>query len=101
MMPPVDTLTNDDLTRGWNEWMAAAGLGDKTRSAYRYALLRFLSELSSARAASQVSEQDVVVFLTLHATRGPSRNQYRKGLKSFFGWAAEHGHIPEEPTIHL
>jgi integrase/recombinase XerD len=88
--------TNDALIQAWDQWMRARNLSDKTRRDYRYSITRFLSELSEPTEAAQVTEQDVVVFLTLHATRGPSKNQYLKGLRSFFSWCAQH---PEESGV--
>ena len=99
-------LTNDALIQGWDQWMRARNLADKTRYEYSYAVVRFLSELTPPRHVSQVTEQDVVIFLTLRGTRGAAKQQYMKGLRSFFGYLADHTEdssvTPEtNPTRHV
>lgn len=81
--------SNDALIHDWDEWMKARNLTDRTRYQYRYAVNRFLAYLTPPRHVSRVTETDLVVFLTSHGTRGPVKTQYMKGLRSFFGWAAE------------
>src|ERR1043166_5838650 len=85
----------------WAAFMAAEGKSENTIRQYRYALLRLRSELSEDKEWGEITEQDVVVFLASLGTRAHSKQLYLRAFRSFFGWAAARGHIPEDPSIHL
>ena len=96
-------MSNDALIQSWDSWMRARNLADKTRTDYRYVLTRFLSHLTPAKQVGEVTETDVVVYLTVHVTRGQMKAQTMKGLHSFFGWAItnpESG-VERDPTVGL
>lgn len=88
------------LLRQWAEYMVAQGRSEGTIRRYRYAILRFLSE-TPRDTLSEITEQDVVVFLASLGKRAHSRQLYLNALRSFFEWAQQRGHITENPARHL
>jgi site-specific recombinase XerD len=89
------------LLKQWSDFMRAQGRSDRTIQQYRYALLRLMSEVEGDKDWTEITEQDVVVFLASLGTRAHSKQLYLRAFRSFFGWAAQRGHIEADPSIHL
>src|SRR6266550_6072996 len=87
--------------REWGEFLAGArNLSANTVQQYKYSVLRMLSE-TPRDSLSEITEQDVVVFLASLGRRAHSKTLYVRGLTSFFGWAAERGFVDVDPTRHV
>jgi site-specific recombinase XerD len=89
------------LLQMWEEFMLAQGRSEKTLQLYRYALMRLASQTKPAKPLTEITEQDVVVFLASLAKRASSRQLYMRAFNSFFGWAFERGHIPVNPASRI
>jgi hypothetical protein len=49
-----------------------------------------------------VTETDVVRFLAVNIrAKARSRRIYVEAFRSFFGWAAEHRYVGDDPARHL
>jgi site-specific recombinase XerD len=90
-----------ELLQMWEEWMLAQGRAQATLREYRYALHRLAAHTKPAKPLTEITEQDVVVFLASLGKRAHSRQLYLRAFRSFFGWAAKRGHIPTDPSEHL
>jgi site-specific recombinase XerD len=90
-----------DLIRQWEEFMLAQGRSPVTIRQYRYGLHRLASETSPPKPLTEVTEQDVVVFLATLQKKAASRQLYMRGFKSFFTWAHQRGHMDHNPAEHI
>jgi site-specific recombinase XerD len=100
-MQDTEVPVNNQLQAAWDEAMRTTGLPEKTRYSHRFVLLKFLVERAEPGPVSEATEQDVVIYLTTHARRGSAKMQTLAGLRSFFTWAYEAGHIAENPTRNI
>lgn len=85
--------------QGWGRHMQAEGFSDRTVSAYRYYLLRFMAE--AMVTPPEVTEEHVTAWLATIGGNGSARMQAMKGLKSYFSFAAEREHVSGDPTSRL
>lgn len=89
------------LLREWQQYLVAQGRAEKTIYSYRRALARFQSDLPDPKPLGEVTEQDVVIFLTTLGRRTAAKQLYLQALKSFYTWAYERGHVPDDPARNL
>lgn len=90
-----------ELIRRWEEFMVAEGRSPVTLKKYRYALLRLASETNPAKPLTEITEQDVVVFLASLGTKAHSKQLYLAGFRSFFTWTSQRGFTATNPAEHL
>ncbi len=87
------------LLHDWRENLLGQGLSKSTVRQYHYSVLRLESEADVALC--QITEAHIMSFLASLGTKAHSRQLYVRGIKSFFTWAYERGHIKENPAAHL
>jgi site-specific recombinase XerD len=85
----------------WEDFMLAQGRTKETIRQYRYGLLRLQAETDPPKSLTEITEQDVVVFLALMGKRASAKQLYMRGFTSFFRWAKERGHIETNPAENL
>jgi site-specific recombinase XerD len=90
-----------DLIRRWQDEMLRRGETLETLHAYRYSLLKLATETSPAKPLTEMTEQDVVVFLTKLSRNAWNRRRYVEAFVAFFGWAYAEGHLDSDPSEHL
>jgi site-specific recombinase XerD len=96
-----ELATEYDLLKQWEEFMLAQGRSPVTIRQYRYGLHRLASETSPPKPLTEVTEQDLVVFLATLQKKAASRQLYMRGFKSFFSWAHQRGHMDHNPAEHI
>lgn len=85
--------------RSWQDWMITNGYAERTRSEYRYQILRFFA--AAPMKVDAVREADVVAWIASIPGNGAGRAQATRAMKSFFAWAAESGLVGENPAARL
>lgn len=88
----MDTL---DVVRGWLRYLEAGGAAPHTLENYSRRVIRFLSMYDIWEA----SLDDLVAFSLSQPTR--SAHITHAGLRSFFAYAVETGHLDRDPTARL
>jgi site-specific recombinase XerD len=88
--PAVDpAVSSFELIRQWQAFLDAAGrTGASTRRQYRRCLTNFLAEV--LKGLTEVTEDDVIVYVTNLAHQGPTRGMTIRALRSFYSWAENH-----------
>jgi site-specific recombinase XerD len=94
-------MTEYELLRQWEAFMAAQGRAEVTVRKYRYYLHRLASEVSPPKPLTRITEQDVVVFLATLSDKASARQFSMMAFRSFFRWAHERGHMASDPSEHL
>lgn len=95
------TKNEYELLQMWEEFMLAQGRSRETVRQYRYGLMRLASETHPARPLTEITEQDVVVFLATLAKKASAKQLYMRAFNSFFRWASERGYIEGNPAEHI
>lgn len=83
----------------WDDFMSANGYSIRTRTSYRYQVLRFVGE--ALIEPTVVSEQHVTTWIATIAGNGAGRNTAARALKCYFGWAARLDLIEADPTAGI
>ncbi|MDP9296616.1 MAG: tyrosine-type recombinase/integrase [Actinomycetota bacterium] len=78
-----------DAMRKWDAWLDVTGISERTRSAYRYRMVRMAADLM--KDPLSLDEDDVVGYLAEMDPRGHSRGDVTRAARSFYGWAEERG----------
>lgn len=87
-----------DLLKQWETYMVAQGRAEVTVRKYRYYLHRLASEVSPPKPLTEITEQDVMVFLATLSAKASARQFSMMAFGSFFRWAHQRGHIDSDPT---
>ncbi len=87
-----------------SDWRRFAEVGrnmaPRTVHSYLMNLLR-LQAFVLPRAMETATEDDLLRFLESFHAKGSARRIALQAAKSFFGWAADHGDLAEDPTRRL
>jgi integrase len=84
----------------WTVWMRAAGLRPGTVDQRRYQI-GHLAEANLRRSPWSVKHADLIGWLDGQDWSPETRKGYRAALRSFYGWAKQHGHTRRNPAADL
>lgn len=89
----------DSMASNWLVFLAASGLADSTIGTRRVKLAAFARWCGKSPAS--VTREDCEAWMGRADLAVETRKGIRATLVSFFGWAADHGHILEDPAAKL
>ena len=86
--------------RAFDEHMQVSGMAERTRSDYRYRLVRFYADTATDPTSASLHEDDIVSYLVSLPPKGATRGMVLRALKCYCRWA--HGRRGlGDPTVHL
>lgn len=87
------------LKRAWSNWMQGQGMAERTIKTYADVVRNFIDAVQ--KSPVDVTEEDVLAYVAAHGANGSGRNTVIQGLRSFFGWMSDKGHMERNPATDL
>lgn len=85
----------------WMDLMKANDLADSTMQAYGYGMWKLLVYLGFHVHILEVTEDHIAAFLAAQGLRSCSKEQYAKGIRSFYLWAHRRGYLALSPVAMI
>ena len=92
-------LSWDGLISDYVTYMTAIGRPKTTIDLRRFQLAYLAKSLNLP--AARITADDLVEWFALHDWKAETRRSYRSGIRGFFAWAVQHGHLEINPAVDI
>ena len=89
----------DGIIADYVTYMTAIGRPKTTIDLRRYQLAYLAKSLNLAPA--RITADDLVGWFALHDWKPETRRSYRSGIRGFYRWATQHGHVEVDPAAGI